>query len=149
MIHHVILFQELGIEQPREKDPAEAVIEYEGPEVLCGGILWDTKNDIEQAQALAHAAVATCELRFEQVGDFRVYDLMAECNIVVPPLLMYWRYCSLGLKRRNIQIDVSMQERCNSSALAMELHLPCTNNRNGLKRHNSVSLRLVALVVIL
>ncbi len=48
-------------------DPAESMLEMEGPEMLCGGSLWDPKHDFQQLEALCDARRSTCELNFEKV----------------------------------------------------------------------------------
>ena len=58
--------QELGVET-KDSDPAGSLLEQEGPELLCGGCLWDPKHDYEQLEALCSARRSTCELKFEKV----------------------------------------------------------------------------------
>ncbi len=60
------LLKELGVEARRERDLSESLLD-ESPELLCGGSLWDPRNDHEQLESLCHARRSTCELMFEKV----------------------------------------------------------------------------------
>ena len=64
-----LLFQELGIER-REKEIAEGLYDQDGPEMLCGGCVWDPRYDFEQSEAFTNALKSTCELGFEKVIAF-------------------------------------------------------------------------------
>ncbi len=64
--YHYYLLKELGVEGRRERDLSESLLD-ESPELLCGGSLWDPRNDYEQLESLCHARRSTCELMFEKV----------------------------------------------------------------------------------
>ena len=47
----------------------ERDLEMEGPEMLCGGCLWDPKHDYEQLESLNAATMSSCQMGFEKVSD--------------------------------------------------------------------------------
>ena len=49
----------------------ERELETEGPEMLCGGCLWDPKHDYEQVESLNAATTSSCQLGFEKVNEFK------------------------------------------------------------------------------
>ena len=57
----------------KESEPAWSLLDQEGPELLCGGCLWDPKHDYEQLEALCNARRSTCELKFEKVTNLVVF----------------------------------------------------------------------------
>ena len=53
----------------KERDVVERDLEMEGPEMLCGGCLWDPKHDYEQLESLNAATISSCQMGFEKVSD--------------------------------------------------------------------------------